>query len=289
MQKPSAELVELVNQMPDPDERGMYCTDIDKDRIEKAVAEIHKGGRDNIIGIIDMLTPPGKGDDVKAHYALHCLAVHVCKLDDDRGRSEFAQTVASQLGRDRPKAVQRYLIQQLQVAGGKEVTETLGDLLTDDQLCEPAAQALVAIGDGAAEQLRKALRKARGKCRLAVIQNLGVVRDGKSVGALKRALRRVPAGRDPSKNREIRLAAAWGLANIGDAGSADLLLNAANAEGWERIKATKACLLLAENLAAAGNKRQAQKIYKHLADTRTDAAQQYVRDAASSALAAMGR
>jgi hypothetical protein len=281
MQKPSAELIELVNKMPDPDERGMYCTDIDKDKIEKAIAEIHKGGRDNIIGIIDMLTPPGEGNDVKAHYALHCLAVHVCKLDDGRGRSEFAQTVASQLGRDRPKAVQRYLIQQLQVAGGKEVTEALGGLLTDDQLCEPAAQALVAIGDGAAEQLRKTLRKVRGKCRLTIIQNLGVVRDDRSVAALKRALR--------SKNRDIRLAAAWGLANMGDAGSADLLLNAANAEGWERIKATKACLLLAENLAAAGNKRQAQKIYKHLVDTRTDAAQQYVRDAASSALAAMGR
>jgi len=29
MKEPSSALVELVNKMPNPDERGMYCTDID--------------------------------------------------------------------------------------------------------------------------------------------------------------------------------------------------------------------------------------------------------------------
>ncbi len=285
--KPSSKLTSLVNQMPDPDGRGMYCTDIDKDKIDKAIAQIHKGGRNNIIAIIDMLVPPGKGDDVKAHYTLHCLALHVCKLKDDNQRRRFARTVASQLGGDRPKAVQKYLVRILQVAGGKEVVGALGELLVDEELCEPAAQALVAIGNGAARQLRSALPNARGRCRLTVIQNLGVVRppaflrkqEG-GVDALKKAV--------TDEDQDIRIAAAWALANIGDPGSANVLLRAADAEGWERIQATKACLLLAENLLAAGKNYEAVKIYTHLRDTRTEPAERYVRDAAKKALTAAG-
>jgi len=149
---PSPQLQSLVNDLPDPDERGMYCTNIDKGKIERAIAGIHAGGRENVLGLIAMLVPPGRGDDVKAHYALHCLAIHVCKLPDRKHRREFAAALASQLGGDRPKAVQAYLCQELQAAGGKEVVPALGKLLTDEELCEPAACAIVAIGEGAAEQ-----------------------------------------------------------------------------------------------------------------------------------------
>jgi thioredoxin-like negative regulator of GroEL len=256
----------------------MYCTDIDKDKIEKAVTQIHEGGRDNIIAIIGMLVTPGKGDDVKAHYALHCLALHVCKLDGDNERRRFARIVASQLGGNRPKAVQRYLVRVLQVAGGREVVGVLGELLLDEELCEPAAQALTAIGDGAAKQLRSALPNAKGKCRLTIIQNLGVVRDAKSVGDLKRAV--------GDEDHEVRIAAASALANIGDSGSLNVLLKAANAQGWERIQMTKACLLLAENLLASGKNNEAVRIYTHLRNTRTEPAERYVSEAAKKALTA---
>jgi hypothetical protein len=278
MSESSSALVGLVNQMPDPDERGMYCTDIDKEKIEGAIRSILRGGRENIIGVIDMLVEPGKGDDVKAHYALHCMALHVCKLKNDRPRRRFSRILASQIGGDRPKEVQKYLIQQLQVAGGKEVVEALGGVLVDEDLCEPAAQALAAIGEGAAEQLRKALSKVSGKCRLTILQNLGVVGDTKSVGALKKAV--------VDEDEAVRTAAVWALANIGDAGSANMLLRAADqADGWEKIQATKACLLLAENLRAAGKKSEAVRIYRHLRDKRTKPGERYVSDAAKTGLA----
>lgn len=252
---PSDQLKALVDQMPDPDGRGMYCTDIDAAKIEKAVAAMHRGGREAIVGLIDMLVEPLQGDDVrpvKAKYALHCLALAVCNLADDKPRSEFSLTLASQLGGDRPKAVQAYLVQELQTAGGREVAETLGTLLADDVLCEPAAQALAAIGDGAAEQLRGALGKAAGKRRLTIIQNLGVLRDATSVAALREAVGDPDAG--------IRLAAGWALANIGDQGAVDLLLRAAKtAKGWERIQMTKACLLLAEKLQTPGKQSATAK------------------------------
>ena len=187
-----------------------------------------------------------------------------------------------QLGGDKPKAVQKYLVRQLQVAGGKDVVPALGKMLEDEELYEPAAQALVAIGNGAAEQLRNALPKVDGKMKLMIIQNLGVVRDTESVGALKNAL-----GDD---DRDIRLAAGWALANIGDAGSVDLLLKAANADGtYERVTATKACLLLAERLLEVGRKEPAVKIYTHLRDTRSGPDEAYIRAAAEKGLAAANK
>jgi hypothetical protein len=301
----SVSIAELVSKLPDPDENGLL-SNIDKESVENVIAEIHKAGRDGIVGLIDMLVEPGKADDVKPRYAIHCLAVYVCKLKDKKHRRAFAEILASQLvalaagqlDRDRPKQIKGYLIRQLQVAGGEEVAGALGKFLLDEELCEYAAQALLAPaasrlqskpagGDGAAEQLaalaagqlRDALPNAKGKCRLTVIQNLGVVRDRKSVDALKQVL--------GDEDRDIRLAAAWGLANIGDPGSVDVVLRAANVQyPYERIKATQACLLLAENLLAAGKKKDAMKIYAHLRDTRTDPAEQYLRELAEGALAA---
>jgi hypothetical protein len=270
-------LTELVNRLPDPDERGLL-SNIDKKVVDDVIAEIHKGGRRGIIGLIDMLVEPGKGDDVKPHYALHCLAVSVCSMNRRRQRA-FARTLASEIGGDRPKGVQKYLIRELQVCGGREVAEALGQALIDEELCEAAAQALVAIGDGAAEQLRNALPGARGKCRLTIVQNLGVVRDARAVDALRGAV--------TDSDRDIRIAATWALANIGDAGSIDVVLKAADSEGWERIQAHKSCLLLAEKLVASGRKSYGVKIYSHLRDTRTDSSEQYIREVASEALTAI--
>jgi serine/threonine protein kinase len=56
--------------------------------------------------------------------------------------------------------------------------------------------------------------------------------------------------------------------------------------GWERIQATKHCLVLAEKLAAAGNKDLAVKSYKHLRDVRNDPSEKHMHDAAEMAFAA---
>lgn len=246
-------LKSLVDQMPDPDKKGMYSV-VDKEKVDKAVTEIGKLAPDGLVALIDLLAEPGTGDDFKARYTLHCVALDTCKLESEGGSQQlFAQTLAQQLGTDRPKGVQRCLIQELQAVGGVEVVETLGKLLTDEALCEPAAQALVAIGSGAAEQFRKALPTVKGSCRLTVVQNLGVVRDAESADALKPML--------ADTDLAIRQAAAWALANIGDASSVDVVIKyAEGSQGWEKIKATKARLLLAERLEAAGKKAEAKRL-----------------------------
>ncbi|HUT13633.1 MAG TPA: HEAT repeat domain-containing protein [Thermoguttaceae bacterium] len=275
----SEQLKQLVDQMPDADSRGMYTTDIDKDKIEKAVAEIAKGGRENVLGLVEMLGEPGSEEDVKPHYALHCVANHALIAGDERARKELAETLAGQLSNPALWTYNRaFLCQELQWVGHGEASAALGALLLDEDLVEPATMALTAIRDGAAEQFRAALPRAQGKCRLNVVQGLGAVEDRQSVRALQQAL--------GDADREVRLAAGWGLSRMGDAGSVDALLKAADVEpGWERVEATKHCLVLAEKLAAAGGKDQAAKIYSHLRDTRKDPTEKYVREAAEKALA----
>jgi hypothetical protein len=266
----------LIDRLPGPDSRSVKG-DAGKAEMERGLIEIVKGGRDRVVEVVDLLVPPSKGDDGKARYALGALAVLVCQPAHRKHRAVFAEALASALEKDRPAEVKAFIVRQIQTAGGKNVTAALGKLLADRDLCEPAAQALLAIRHGAAEQFRAALGKVEGGQRLTVVQALGVLRDGKSAGAL----RKLVADRD----RDTRLAAVWALANMGDAASVGVLLKAADGKTpYERIKATQACLLLAERLGAAGRSAEARKVYGHLKDTRSEDAEKYVREAAERGL-----
>jgi len=275
----SEQLKALVGQMPDPDGRGMYTENIDKEKIEKAIASIHAGGRDNVRGLIEMLGEPGSDQDVKPHYALHCLANHTLVAKDENGRRALCEVLCEALTGDHTPYVKGFLCQTLQWAGHRESAAALGKLLTDEALCDAAAMALVAIKDGAGEQLRSALPNAKGRCRLTILHSLAALADAGAADAFKQALK--------DNDREVRIAAGAGLANLGDAGAVDLLIKAADVQpGWERIQAAKHCLVLAEKLTAAGNKAEARRIYQHLRDTRQDASEAYIRQAADKALAA---
>jgi HEAT repeat protein len=252
---------------------------VDREATLRTLTAILQGGRESIVGIADMLTEAGKGDDSKARYALHALAVHVGGLHAGRNdRAVFAQGVVAAI-EARPPEVSRFLIRQLQVVGGREVVESLGVLLQDKELCDEAAQALLAIKAGAAEQFRKVfLPELKGKARLTIIHGLGTLRDREAVKGLKEL-----AG---DSDREVRLVALWALANIGDPGSVEMLIKASGGEGYERTKAAGSCLLLADRLLAAGNKAEAVRIYTHLRDSRTGESEKYFREAAIRGLSA---
>ncbi len=164
----TTELETLVDQMPNPDSRDMYTENIDKEAIDKAIAEIHAGGRENVVGLIDMLGEPGSQQDVKPHYALRCLANHVLAIKDEEAQKEMSAALAAALLSDRSNDIKSFLCQELQWAGGADAAPALGKLLVDEELVEPATMALLAIRTGAAEQFRAALperaRQVPAKC-----------------------------------------------------------------------------------------------------------------------------
>jgi len=278
--KSSEKLSELVGRFPRPARDGKL-SEIDKQATDEALAGLLRGGKEAVIGLVDLYAASAQTADSRPAHALHALVTYVCGLKDENQRRAFAEALASTLGGDRPRDAQGFVVRQLQLVGGREVAGPLGKLLQDEALQEYAAQALLAIKDGAAEQFRVALPGAAGRQRLAIVQAVGVLRDARSAEELKKL-----AG---EKDRDLRLAALWALAQIGDAGSAGLLLKAADeAAGYERTKATQACLLLAENLLASGQKKGATQIYSHLRDTRTEPAERHVREAAVRGLGKAG-
>jgi hypothetical protein len=270
-------LAELLDRMPQPDEKLQILSNADKEQTEKALAELEGGGRETLVALVGMLADRSKvGEkvaDSQARHAIHALGTRAAGRGGD-GRRQFAEALASTLGgADRPAEVKAFVIHQIQLTGGKGIAPALGRLLTDENLFEPAAQALLAIRDGAAEQFRKALPNAKGKQRATVAQALGVLKDVEAAPAL----RRLAADDD----RDTRLVALWALANLPDAESTEVVMKAADAApGWERQQAAKACLLLADNLFAAGKKPAAVKLYRYLRDSRIDFSERYVREAA---------
>jgi HEAT repeat protein len=140
--------------------------------------------------------------------------------------------------------------------------------------------ALVAIRDGAAAELRAAWPPATGATRRHIMDALADLADEESVAVFTEAM-----GDD---DREVRIAASAGLANLGHADAADALLAAADAaDGWERIKATKNCLVLAEKLAAGGKAPDAKQIYERLQESREGDSEAHIREAARRGLAAL--
>jgi hypothetical protein len=274
----SDNLKRLVDQLPNADGRGMYTENIDKEKIEKAIVEIYKGGRENLQGLIEMLGEPGTEENVKPHYGLHCVVNQALIAGDESARKEFCETMCKNLEGDLSTFNKGYLCQELQWAGRDEAVAPLGKLLLDEDLTEPASMALVAIGRNAVDQFLAAVSKADGKCLLNIVDGLAALADPKSANALKGALK--------DDDREVRIAAGAGLAKMGDAGSADLLVNAIPAEaGWERIQAVKSCMVLAEKLAAAGKEAEAKKIYGALKGKCKDSTEKYIQEACDAAMA----
>jgi hypothetical protein len=239
--------------------------------------------KENILLLIAMLGPPGSEENVKPQFALHAAVNHPLVSRNEKLRQEICEAIASQLGNKELHPYNRtVLCQELQWAGRDEVCPALGAVLLDDDVTDSAATALVAIGgERAAVRLRAAIGAAKGTARLNVIDALAALADANSADIFRAAL--------ADESRDVRIAAAAGLAGLGLADSAQPLLAAAEkAEGWERSQCTKSCLVLAEKLAAGGKKAEAREIYDQLKKTRTGERESHVREAADRGLAAIG-
>lgn len=285
MEETKPNVREIVARFPDADAPGREekFTGPDPAAAESAFREILAGGKAAIQELVAAVSDPtAEGPvDFRAEYALHGIAVLVGRAGEAERRRLFEDALIEELARpDRSKWKRALFIRELQFAGTERAVPAIGGCLLDPELADPAAMALVAIGgEAATAALRKALPDARGRVRSAIVHALGALGDRASAQLLRAALG------DPE--RDVRTGAAWALAKMGDADAADSLLEAAEAEDrWERIQGAKACLLLAERLAAAGRKDAAARIYERLREKKRGTDEAYVAEAAERGLAA---
>ena len=275
----------IVDKLPDADRPGTESkfTGPAPDEAKKLVASVLSGGREAILELAEMIRDAnGKGEkNFKPGYLLHAIALRVGDKGREKEKLVFTEALASLLGGvNPPPGAQEYLLRELQCAGGPEVVKTLGELLEKPGIWEHALSVLVAIGTGAGEPLRKALAGAKGRRRLAILQALGSIRDTASTAAL--------AGATEDKDENTRLAAGWSLARIATPACVQPVVKAAaKAKSWEKIQANKAALLLAENLAASGNKDKAREACNLLINANQEEDDSYVREAAERIIAGL--
>ena len=275
---PNEKVAQLAARFRDPKDLKRQSNP-DLKEMTATLDELRAMGADGVTSLVDLLKPDVVGGDVHVRHILHAQAMRAGGWPE-KDRQAFTNALVGTLKADHPKSVKGYVIRQLQVAGGAEVTAALGEWLLDNDLWEDAAQVLLAIGD-TAEQFLKALPKAKGKQLLTIVQALGVLKVNNAAKRLRELV--------TTEDAILRQVAAWALANMADAGATALLLKAADTtQDHERTKQTSACLQLAENLLTLGREKEATFIYRHLRDTRNDPAEAHILEAAERGLKQVG-
>ncbi len=131
---------------------------------EKLFEQLLAAGPDAIRQLVVAAGPKfGDSDGVKPKYAVHGLSVYAARPGADGQRGVVAGALAKELGAEHSDELKAFLCRQLQLCGTAGEVSALAGLLESDRLCEPAAQALQAIGgDAALKALRGAQAKAAG-------------------------------------------------------------------------------------------------------------------------------
>ncbi len=215
-------------------------------------------GTEGILEVCRLLAAPGTGDDTSARYAMSALTTFVSQRGEEQKRLVYAKTLFKALEQEPDKEVKAFLIRQVQQAGKRESIKPLRGYLDDDRLCDPATQALLAIGSKQSEKaLLKALKTATGANRVTIVKALGEMR---AEEATKKIL---PFAAD--ENTELRQVALFALANIGDP-LAEKAVNAVSlgAPSYERTRAPALYLLYARRLGERGHTAQTAGICRKL-------------------------
>jgi predicted dehydrogenase/HEAT repeat protein len=269
--RPGSEVRMILSEMPADNAA-------EEDRANRALLAL---GPEAIRSICRQLTPAGRGDDTAARYALSGLTTYVHRPELEPERLMYARVLIQELDATTDSDVGAFLIRQLQLAGREEAIGPLGRFLLDERLCEPATQALVAIGARGAEgELLTALPVASGRNRITIVKALGDLRSKAAVFEIMKFA--------VSNDYELRQAALYALANIGPVDTENVLSRAAGDEsGYRMDQATSYQLLYASRLAESGQVVRSARIYRELIFGRTGPESAYVRIAALSALVAL--
>jgi HEAT repeat protein len=237
-------------------------------------SEIMDLGRDGILSICDLLVPSGTGDDSRVRYALGCLTTFVTREGMEKERRLYARTVIKALDSSQNREVKAFLIRQLQRCGEKESVRCLRRYLKDRHLCEPAAQALLAIGSLKAERvLFRSLHSVAPENKVTVIKALGEMRSCRSVRKFREF--------SSSSDTELRRTALFALANTGDPRAEDILSKfSVAASPYERARAPSLYLLYAQRLAQGGKKTRCVHICRELIRSYTSPVESNIRCAA---------
>ena len=256
---PTQTAKDMVEQMPAPNpEKG-----------RQLAATVIDAGPGAVAQVCEMLTPPGVGDDSKARFAVQQLSVYAGRPNAEEDQKMYANSLADALHEVSDKEVKAFLIRQLEFVGQDEVVDDLAKYLSDERLCDTAAQTLQTIAtEKAVSVLEEALPDASGARRVTLVKALGTLR---CKGAVDEILPHTS-----SADTRLRRTALWAVANIGPVKGIQHPVKRAlskateTTDTYEKAKATSYYLLYAERLAEAGKAAECAEMCRELIETREE-------------------
>ncbi|MDR1380150.1 MAG: DUF1080 domain-containing protein [Tannerella sp.] len=139
--------------------------------------ELCSTGNEGVKSLVEMMNPPGKGDNAAVEYALSGLAAYAS--GDDALKSKVEQAFLEVLDAVEEHETKAFLIRLMATVGSEASINKLSGYLTNDELSSPSACTIASIGgEAAGRALQMALmrRSARSpEAQRNIIQALGDV------------------------------------------------------------------------------------------------------------------
>ncbi len=222
------------------------------------VAQMLDLGEPGIRGLCDRIKNRPEPLDGKVCAALHGLVHAAGTPGKEATRRMVAGVFGEILEGDATVAAKTLLLNELRTIGRAESVAAVGACLTVTELCEPAAQTLIAVGSAeAAAALRAAVPKLNGRSRVTVIYALGRIHDRMAVPLLTKE-----AGSNDDASRH---AAFFALAEIGDPSAETTLHKAAlSDDDGDCERARHSLLRFAIRLDENGNRTKAAEVCRAL-------------------------
>lgn len=194
--------------------------------------------------VLDMVIPPGTGDDTKARMAIESLSRYLSQSGKENEQSLWEAMILKEIaGREDP-GVQSFFITQLNYFGSEAALDQLSVYLCDSELQDPAIRAIRDINpDKAADLFAEQLHSCQGRSQVALVNAIG--HTGNSIHA--EAVASLAGSASPGLQRSVLAC----LAELGNPDSYKLLNDAAKKAAYlpERTRATGSLLVYAQTLS----------------------------------------
>ncbi len=223
-------------------------------QLQKNAEEFAALGKPGIVQLISGLNPAGKGDNTALEFAIGGFTYYVNQTRQESWRKLAGEAYAEALSSLKDPENRSFLIFQLQQVAGEEAVTALSSCLKDAYLAGPAARALSRTGSQRAGQaLLDALGQSSGAGSVPFLEALGDLRYAGAASAIEKL-----AG---SSETDVRKAALYALANIGNPSSSGTLAEAARKVnfGFDVTNASDAYFTYLHRLAAGGNSGEVEK------------------------------
>jgi len=225
--------------------------------------------------ILDLVIPPGTGDDTRARTAIESLSRYLSQPSMAGEQSRWETMILKEIELRENPFVKSYFISQLYYFGSDASITHLSPYLSDPKLQDPVIRAIRDINpEKAANLFADRLRSTEGRTQIALvnaIKNTGTSHHAGAVASL--------AGSDSPELQRSVLAC---LAVLGNPDSYGLLSDAAKKAAYmpEPTRATASLIIYAQSLSKQNEHQLSLKICKQVNKKCTASEQMHFKSAA---------